>query len=111
MLDEVLFTLLGLLLAFQVGMMWSLKRCEALLHSFELQLLTSDPNDVVESMRAEVGSLVEDVLSSMRPPSIADHLGGVVAQWAQLRMMREMQGSGLLEQDPQLPVETEPLVD
>jgi hypothetical protein len=96
MTNEVLFVLLGLLLAFQVGMMFALRRCEALLTSFNLDLVSANPEGAVEAMREEVGGLVEDVLSSMRPPTIADHLGGVLAQWAQMKMMREFQASGVL---------------
>ena len=96
MINEVLFTLLGLLLAFQVGMMLALRRCEALLHSFDLALRTSSPDAAVEAMQEEVGAIVQDVLASMRPPSIADHLGGVVAQFAQMRMMKMLQAEGML---------------
>ena len=96
MIDEVLFTLLGLLLAFQVGMMLALRRCEVLLHTFDIALKTSSPDAAVEAMREEVADIVNEVLGTMRPPSIADHLGGVISQWAQIRMMREVQQSGIL---------------
>jgi hypothetical protein len=96
MINEALFVLLGLLLAFQVGMMFALRRCEMLLTSFNLDLVSANPENAVEAMREEVGGLVEEVLSSMRPPTIADHLGGVLAQWAQIKMMKEVQGSGIL---------------
>jgi len=95
-LNEVLFVLLGLLLAFQVGMTMTLRRCEALLHGFNLDLAATSPDDAVSAMRDEVGALVQDVLEGMRPPTIADHLGGVLAQWAQIKMMKEVQQSGVL---------------
>ena len=104
MIDEVLFTLLGLLLAFQVGMMMALRRCEALLHSFDLTLRQAEPGLAIEAMKDEVSLLVSDVLEGMRPPTIADHLGGVLAQWAQIRMMREVQQTGMLPNDPDLAV-------
>lgn len=96
MLEEVLFTLLGLLFAFQVGMMWSLKRCENLLLSFDVTLKNAEPGNAIEEMKNEVAELVADVLEGMRPPTIADHLGGVLAQWAQIKMMREVQANGVL---------------
>ena len=96
MIESALFVLLGLLLAFQIGMMLALRRCESLLHSFNIDLQTTSPESAIDAMKDEVGNLVEDVLSSMRQPTIADHLGGVLAQWAQMKMMREFQASGVL---------------
>ena len=111
MIDEVLFTLLGLLLAFQVGMMLALRRCESLLHTFDIALKTSSPDAAVEAMREEVGDIVNDVLASMRPPSIADHLGGVLSQWAQIRMMREVQQCGVLPDAMAAAIDDEPRDD
>jgi len=54
-------------------------------------------------LREELEDLIGQTIGSMSPPSIADHLGGVLAQWAQLKLMREaqtMQGPPIIEQPP-----------
>ncbi len=97
MLESVLFALLGLLVAFNVGHLLTLRRCEAALLALTLEskaLTTWDPASVVDEIRSEVGDLVADVVGGMRPPTIADHLGGVLAQFAQIRMMRSLQEAG-----------------
>tara|TARA_Y100000401_G_scaffold116805_1_gene123503 strand:+ start:3490 stop:3816 length:327 start_codon:yes stop_codon:yes gene_type:complete len=102
MLNELLFTLLGLLFAFQVGMLLTLRRCEALLHSFNVDLGNLDTNEAVDAMRAEVADIVADIMGGMRPPTIADHLGGVLAQFAQIKMMKELERSGLAPMTPEI---------
>jgi len=97
MLESVLFALLGLLVAFNVGHLLTLRRCESALLALTLEskALTSwDPATVVDEIRSEVGDLVAEVVGGMRPPTIADHLGGVLAQFAQIRMMRSLQEVG-----------------
>jgi len=96
MIEEALFLLLGLILAFNIGLLWALRRCEALLLGLEFTAGTLDPSSAVDAMREEVGDLVAEVVGSMRPPTIADHLGGVMAQFAQMRMMKMMQAEGML---------------
>jgi len=96
MIEEALFLLLGLILAFNIGLLYALRRCEALLHGLELTATTIDPQSAVDAMRQEVGDLVAEVVGGMRPPTIADHLGGVMAQFAQMRMMKMMQAEGML---------------
>lgn len=59
----------------------------------------------VADLKAELEELIADTIGSMQPPSIADHLGGVLAQWAQIKMMKEAQTM----QGP--PVIPEPMVD
>jgi len=97
MLDEVLFFLLALLVAFNVGHLLTLRRCEAALLALTLEskaLTTFDPGAIIDELRDEVGNLVQDVVGGMRPPTIADHLGGVLAQFAQIRMMKSLQEAG-----------------
>lgn len=98
MLEEVLFALLGLLVAFNVGHLMTLRRCESALLALTLEskALTSwDPSGLLDEIKDEVGSMVMEVVGSMRPPTVADHLGGVLAQFAQIKMMRSLQESGL----------------
>lgn len=97
MINELLFTLLGLLFAFQVGMMLTLKRCEALLHSFSNIESDLDPQNAVDAMRLEVGNIIEDLMGTMRTPTIADHLGGVISQFAQVRLMKMMKEEGMVD--------------
>lgn len=98
MLEEVLFALLGLLVAFNVGHLLTLRRCESALLALTLEskALTSwDPSGFLDEIRDEVGSMVQDVVANMRPPTVADHLGGVLAQFAQIRLMKSLQESGM----------------
>lgn len=97
MLEEVLFALLGLLVAFNIGHLLTLRRCESALLALtmESKALTSfNPGEIMDDLKAEVGDLIADVVGGMRPPTIADHLGGVLAQFAQMKMMRQLQEAG-----------------
>ena len=99
MIDEAVFALLGLLVAFNVGHLWTLRRCEAALMALTLEsraLTDFNPADTVNVLKEEVGDLVADILSTMRPPTIADHLGGMMAQFAQMRMLKMMQADGVV---------------
>jgi len=96
MIDEVLFLLLGLLVAFNIGVFIAIRRCEALLTAISYDAKALNPDDTVDALRDEVGALVQDVIGSMRQPTIADHLGGVLSQFAQMRLMKMMQSEGML---------------
>jgi len=48
------------------------------------------------SIKDELVEVVEDMMQSMRIPSIADHLGGAVAQFMQMKQMRMAQDLGLM---------------
>ena len=96
MIDEVLFLLLGLLVAFNIGVWIAIRRCESLLTTISYDAKGLNPDDTVDALREEVGSLVQEVIGTMRPPTIADHLGGVLSQFAQMRLMKMMQSEGML---------------
>jgi hypothetical protein len=99
MLEEVMFTLLGLLVAFNVGHLLTLRRCESALLALSIEsrrLTDYDPTSALDEMKDEVQNLVLEVVSSMKTPTIADHLGGVVAQFAQMRMMKMLHAEGML---------------
>lgn len=98
MLEEVLFALLGLLVAFNVGHLLTLRRCESALLALTLEskaLTAWDPGAMLGEIKEEVGAMVLEVVGTMRPPTVADHLGGVLAQFAQIKMMKSLQDSGL----------------
>lgn len=100
MTDDLLLIAIGLLVAFNIGHFATLKRCEAALLSLTLesQRLTSfDPADIVSQFQEEAASIIADVVGNMRPPSMADHLGGVISQFAQMRMMRMLEADGMLQ--------------
>lgn len=103
MLEEVLFALLGLLVAFNIGHLTTLKRCENALLALTLEskaLTSFDPGAILDEVRAEMAELVGDLVGQMRVPTVADHLGGVLAQFAQMRMVRQMQEAGLVPPGP-----------
>lgn len=53
---------------------------------------------VVETLRENILDTIEE----MRPPSIADHLGGIMQQFAQMKLMRMMKEEGLMMEQPQI---------
>jgi len=101
-LEETLFALLGLLVAFNVGHLLTLRRCEGALLALTMEskrLTDFDPGSILDDVRDEVVDVVTSMVNNMRPPTVADHLGGVVAQFAQMRMMKMLreEGGGLLD--------------
>ena len=103
MLEEVLFALLGLLVAFNIGHLTTLKRCESALLALTLEskaLTSFDPASLFDDLRDEVGEMVSELVAQMRVPTVADHLGGVLAQFAQMRMVRQMQEAGIVPPGP-----------
>ena len=100
MIEELLLVMLSLLLAFNLGHFMTLRRCESALLALTLEskaLTSFDPGSIMDEMKEEVGGMVMDVVGQMRPPSIADHLGGVLAQFAQIKMMKSLESEGLLD--------------
>ena len=53
------------------------------------------PEINIDSIKEELLDVVEDLMANMRIPSIADHLGGVVAQFMQMKQMKMAQELGL----------------
>ena len=49
---------------------------------------------IVESVRAEVVEVIEDVIGSMHVPTAADHLMGALGTWVQAKVMRDL-GPGI----------------
>ena len=91
--------LLGLLVAFNVGHLLTLRRCEGALLALTLEskaLTSFDPASIATDLREEVADIVADVMANIRTPTMADHLGGVISQFAQVRMMKALQADGML---------------
>ena len=55
------------------------------------------PEVNIDSIKDELLDVVEDLMANMRIPSIADHLGGVVAQFMQMKQMKMAQDMGLTD--------------
>ena len=53
------------------------------------------PEIDLASIKDELIEVVEDLMQNMRIPSIADHLGGAVAQFMQIKQMKMAQDMGL----------------
>ena len=99
MIDEILLVFLGLLVAFNFGHFMTLKRCEAAVMALTVEsprLTNFDPSDSIEAVREELSDLVSELMQNFRTPTVADHLGGVIAQFAQMRMMKMLQAEGML---------------
>ena len=92
-----------------LGTLWA--RLTALERAFERLINASeditDPKDMISDAIGEIEDgiqeTVSNVMEQMRVPTIADHLGGMLAQWGQMKLMKEAESLGLnapaVEQD------------
>jgi hypothetical protein len=55
----------------------------------------SDIPDFTE-LREDLEDLIQETIGSMRTPQIADHIGAVLAQWAQVKMAKEMRAMEMI---------------
>jgi hypothetical protein len=53
------------------------------------------PDLNLDSIKNELIDVVEDLMANMRIPSIADHLGGAVSSFLQMKQMKMAQDLGL----------------
>jgi hypothetical protein len=98
-INEMLLVMFGLLLAFNVGHFFTLKECKNALLRISMdakQVSEFNPNDLLDEVSNEISGVVHELVSNMRTPTVADHLGGVISQFAQMRMMKMMQSEGML---------------
>ena len=65
------------------------KDIEKALDSFKM------PEINIDSIKEELLEVIEDLMANMRIPSIADHLGGVLSQFMQMKQMKMAQELGL----------------
>ena len=65
------------------------KDIERTLHSIKM------PEINLDSIKNELVDVVEELMANMRIPSIADHLGGAVSSFLQMKQMKMAQDLGL----------------
>jgi hypothetical protein len=54
-------------------------------------------------LREDLEDLIQDTIGSMRTPQIADHIGAVLSQWAQIKFAKEMQAMQAGSMLPSMP--------
>ena len=52
-------------------------------------------SDAIHDIEDGIQETVSNVMEQMRVPTIADHLGGMLAQWGQMKLMKEAESMGL----------------
>jgi len=63
------------------------------------------PSIDIEGLKTELVDLVEELLASIRIPTIADHLGGIAQNFMQMKMVKMQQDLGIFPESPQIPGE------
>jgi hypothetical protein len=115
-MDEwVLGMLLSLLCCGFLFLAYRLERCHTsighMAESLHMNLKTDIENvslntsdSFIDNIKEELLDVVNETINNMRPPNIADHLGGILQQFAQMKMMKMMQKEGLFPASaPNLP--------
>jgi hypothetical protein len=88
---------LGLSVACVAFLAWRIEK-----QAYTLQQKLDDAANKIESkaipdipdfseLREELEDLITDTIGQMRTPQIADHLGAMLNQWAQIKFAKEMQ--------------------
>lgn len=89
--------LLGMNVALGALLWWRLEK-NGLLMKHELSKTAASieiPEPKFELLKEDLADLIHDTIGEMRPPAIADHLGGILSQWAQLKFAKQMQDMNL----------------
>jgi hypothetical protein len=90
--------ILGINIALGVIIWWRLEKNGMVLDSKLKEAAAEISNQspaTFENFKDDMSDLILDTISEMRPPAIADHLGGILAQWAQLKFAKQMQDMNL----------------
>lgn len=94
--------LIGGLFVLIVGLFIRLEMCHRGIISMAESLRTAFKQDVKALQAEHDDNFIEDLkdevlemIGTMRPPTIADHLGGVLQQFAQMRLMKMMRDENL----------------
>jgi len=59
------------------------------------------PDINFDDLKEELMGMVEDLMQSMRIPTIADHLGGIASNFMQMKMVKMQQNMGMMP-EPQI---------
>lgn len=97
--------LIGMNAALGALLWWRLEK-NALLLKHELTVTAASIKTVeptFDGLKDDLADLIHDTIGEMRPPAIADHLGGILSQWAQLKFAKQMQDMNLPIGAPQQP--------
>ena len=100
--DEAIMMLMALQFGFMAFVLMKLdvKKSDSERFKNEIEKTLSSiaiPNLNLDSIKDELVEVVEDLMQNMRIPSIADHLGGAVAQFMQMKQMKLAQDMGLTQ--------------
>ncbi len=108
--EWLLGVILGTLAIGIIGLAIRLEKChagilvmaenlkEAFKHDVEeASLRTSD--SFVDTIREDLLDVVQGVIGNMQPPTVMDHLGGVIQQFAQMKMMKMMKAEGMINEE------------
>lgn len=49
-----------------------------------------DPAEIIDGLADEMQSVIGEAMATFRTPQLADHLGAILSQWAQIKMAKEM---------------------
>jgi len=102
-MDEgTLGLVLGLCVASVAFLAWRIERSNALIR-LDMAAAVNRLNEKAlpdipdfTELREDLEDLIQETIGTMRPPQIMDHLGGIMAQWAQFKMAKEMNALGAL---------------
>jgi len=103
----VLGMLFGFVIVGFIALAIRLEKCHSSIALMATNLHTSLKDDIrgaseetsdnfIDGIREELLDVVNATIQQMRPPNIADHLGGILNQFAQMKMMKMMQKDGLV---------------
>lgn len=90
--------ILGINIALGVIIWWRLEKNGMVLDVKLKEAAASIENQApanFENFKDDISDLILDTIAEMRPPAIADHLGGILSQWAQLKFAKQMQEMNL----------------
>lgn len=95
--------LLGVCLACIIALMIRLEACHRALIVMADNVKEAFKRDIQEINASFDDSIIDnireeilDVVQNMRPPTIADHLGGIMGQFAQMKLMKMMKEEGMM---------------
>ena len=102
----VLGMLFGFVIVGFIALAIRLEKCHSSIAVMASNLHTSLKDDIrgaseetsdnfIDGIREELLDVVNSTIQQMRPPNIADHLGGILNQFAQMKMMKMMQKEGI----------------